>query len=730
MPGGGLPITHSPLNRMRTSVVPNPTDLAELLQQIIDGFASQVEDYLFPAIEQLTGIDLSAFLPILQLLELDFSSPEAFLTSLWAAIIALPGILVQVVTGVINELLSAGSSEQLTALLGGLLTLLVSLPEMLVQLATSLINSGAGLLGIQSPLNALNLFNLVPTDLLSHIPASNIGTALTNLITDPHFSDAANFSGNEVYFHDATQGHAGPGSARTVADGSGAKELLSNLIPVSKDQVLPISGWVKWSGLTAAGGTFPVQLNVTGYVTGSDVTQQSTLTQRSSTPPTTDWTQLSGTYTVPADVTAIRVRLTVTPAATAGTVWWDDLSATKTQNIFQRLIAGQNPGQNLTNDIEGLFSGVVTNALSLLSKAPLSDFNDLVSTIGGDIQEGFEDIGDRINAFLTGSSPLNAGNINTGNIADQFVPGLSTIHDALVTAVGNLSGHGFDIAKVLEVLTGQTHAVVDSSSSLVGMFARLSQAEQKLAALPVSLGGTGVGLGFGGVTGVTDTDDFERVGSNPGSQWLVSYQGGAGTVGTPNGHDLSFQTSGIDDRDYLMIRNNSAILRSATDYQRVIQVVSAKSTRFYDALLGTYNYAGESFIWLRISDATTSLANVTGIRIGFGGDGNLSIVRCLAGAPTILKAFPPGTITPPGPGAILIGEAGDLNGGTAGQRHFRGIIGSSLRIETTEVGTASGFGAAFRRWGTGGRAEGHLLPLPGQEKPASLHYWTGLDQQL
>ena len=166
----------------------------------------------------------------------------------------------------------------------------------------------------------------------------------------------------------------------TTADGA-THELLGNLIPASLGQVMNFSGWTKWTGLLGSGN--PIALAVTGYNDAGTAVHQANLATHSTTPTTTDWLNLLGTYTVPAGVTGVRTRLVVGSTATAGTVWWDDMSATKTQNVFQRLIAGTDPGTNLINDIEHLFSGVVTNALSLLEKASQGDFSDLLSTIGG-----------------------------------------------------------------------------------------------------------------------------------------------------------------------------------------------------------------------------------------------------------------------------------------------------------------------------------------------------------
>jgi len=583
------------------------------------------------------------------------------------------------------------------------------------------------LLNILSPLDSLNLFNIIPTDILAQINISSIGETIINMVTDPTFQDPASFTGQDIFFLDTTvAGHNGPNAAKTTANGT-TRELLSNWIPVSKDQVIPISGWAKWTGL--AGSGTPIQIGVTGYQPGGS-SVQSIIAQRAATPPATDWTQLAGSYTVPSNVEAIRIRLIVAAGATVGDVWFDDLTANKTQSLLQRLIAGTDPGTTLNQDITNLFNGIISNAVELLNKAGLQDFNDLLSTLGGEIGNTIDDIEERLNAFLHGQSPLNADNINTGQIGDIYIPGLGTIHDTIVRAVGSISGSGFDIDKVYETLFGQKDSTVTNAAASIALHGRLSHAESRLAALPVSLGGTGVGISFGGVVGAVDTDEFERVSSTSlGPEWQQYYSSGGGVWATPNGHDAEYMWNGVSDREFICIRNRVDLPRSLTDYQRVTNVLSSKGTRHYDNILGTYNYCGHNDVLLRVSDTTTSLANMTLIRIRWGSDGSLSIVRYLNGAATTLKAYGTGYLPAPGPGAALIGEAGDINGGDLGRRYFRGIIGNSIAIEVTESGVASGMGAAFRRWGHGGRVEGWSgLFDNGQERPGTLHHWQGMDQ--
>lgn len=636
---------------------------------------------------------------------LDFSSPTAFISSLIVAIGEAIGIDLHELGAVFT-----------TLDLSSPLAFILSLGDALIQFGNFLTHL--------SPLNALNLFNIVPTQLLGQLNFSNIGETLTNLITDPLFQISEAFAGLLDWNHDPGAGHVGTGAAMTTANGT-THELLGNLIPASVGQVMNFSGWVKWSGLTGTGN--PIALAVTGYDINGTAISQANIATHSTTPATTDWLNLNGTYTVPAGVTGVRTRLSVGSGATAGTVWWDDMSATKTQTMFQRLIAGTNSGENLTNDVEHLFTGIVTNAVSLLTKASQGDFSDLLSTIGGPFGDDLAAAEQRLEDFLHSLSPLNGSRIASGSIADNFIPGIGNLHDNIVTAVGNLTGSGFDLAKMFEVLTGQTHALVDHGAGISDMFARMSNLESQFAALPISAGGTGSGNADGGAVGALDTDTFERASSsNLGALWLQSYSGGAGTWATPNGHDASWIASGSSTREFLCIRNNSAVPRSQTDYQRVTMELSSKATRDRD-LLGLYDFCGTNDIWLRISDATTSLANVTGYRIRWEGDGALYIHRFTNGTGVQLgPGLGTGGITPPGPGAQLIGEAGVL---ADGARFFiRAKIGESIRLSFNDTGSGIS-GAANRRWGHGGRAQGASL-FVGQTKPGGVHFWNGMDQTL
>jgi hypothetical protein len=323
--GQQLPIDHSPLSRINSNVVKPGLDFD--LGDLIEGAIRFIEDYIFPAIEDLTGIDLSIFLPLLHLLELDFSSPAAFLLSLVQSIKNLPEVLLELLLGLIEALIHPDNSDMLTDLAIAIISLLASLPALIAELAETLISSGAGLLGVESPLNALNLFNNIPQTILGFIPFSAIGEATPNLLANPGFDGATSVQGAAMWFWNGLVGHTTPGSVYTPASGM-LKQLRSNTIPVSIDQELTISVWSSWSGLVYTGT--PIRLQVVRFLDGNEVGVDNLAAPTAPATNQATWLEIGADYTVPGGCDNICLQLVVTATATAGTIRFDDGNVQKT----------------------------------------------------------------------------------------------------------------------------------------------------------------------------------------------------------------------------------------------------------------------------------------------------------------------------------------------------------------------------------------------------------------
>lgn len=572
-----------------------------------------------------------------------------------------------------------------------------------VQAAVSIANLlipgllSGGLLNFESPLNAFNIFNLIDPGNIPIIGTGQIANIQSNLLTDPGFNDSASLAGS-VAVHDIGVGHSNPlGSARVAADGT-AKDLLSNYVRCAKGDRLAYSVWVRKQGLTGTGTL--ARLGITTYsysATTDEYTAVEQIDSASVTSGSSDFVKISGTYEITSDsVDGVKLRLAVTSAATAGNVWWDDASLAKTGFILTSLIADQN-GNGLPDILDNVFGDLSDHATQLLQAASQGDLQGVIAAIGGSFGANLTAIQNRLNQMLTPSSSLPSGNL-VGNIASGIIPGLLDTWDNLVKNIRNIDGSGFGQTDLAAAIQAQTDAIT-------GIGAQVAQLQTIYT------------------SGVSDGDDFERVGSNPGAGWLLSYTSGAGTVGTPNGHDLTWQNSGTGDRDFLMIRNTGQV-RSASDLQRVLIAFGSKPGYIDLGILGGI-FCGFNDVWLRITDDTTSIANVTGIRIRIGGHGGASITRFNSGTATaVLNSLPVGSLVVPGPGATFGGEAGKPGTG----RYFKLILNGNGVLDIPEVGTASAIGSTARRWGLGGRVEGHLLPLPTQEKIGAVRQWVGMDQ--
>ena len=322
---------------------------------------------------------------------------------------------------------------------------------------------------------------------------------------------------------------------------------------------------------------------------------------------------------------------------------------------------------------------------------------------------------------------MNGSNIATGNIADDFVGGIRSILDNIVGGLLNIGGSGFG--------SQRRAGSVPVQRARAGGSRRRAE-RHVLPAVQPGVQGVGDaggvrrhrgGHSVGRRAGCHDTDDFERTSSSSlGALWLQTYSGGGGTWAIPNGHDATFATSGGGrPRSFCVsatIRRSHAAAPTTSGSPRNSP---ARRHGIYDALLGTFNFAAATTSGCGYPMTTTSLANITGHpgQVVRGRRVDHSPVRLRCGNLVWLGGA--GFIVPPGPGAQLIGEAGSLADGAP--LMIRAKIGASIRLQANSSLTP---GSTRRRWGHGGLAEGHLLPLPGQQKPGGAHFWNGMDQTL
>lgn len=188
------------------------------------------------------------------------------------------------------------------------------------------------------PVNASSLFGNIFPGLLSHVGIGSLANTTPNLLTAGTFPSAASITAHGDWTWDPNTSQDGnkTGSAKLVCDGK-SHALRSNPITVAQGQSLSVSAYVQWQGVTSSGSPFHMDIITiqNGLVTGINNAQSATVSGSSSS-----WVQLSTTYTVPANVDTIEIRLAVDGTASSGTVWWDAADVHQTGLIQQGWING------------------------------------------------------------------------------------------------------------------------------------------------------------------------------------------------------------------------------------------------------------------------------------------------------------------------------------------------------------------------------------------------------
>lgn len=184
-----------------------------------------------------------------------------------------------------------------------------------------------------------NAFGLIDPSRIPLLPASHVGSAQPNLLVNYTFENAISIEEGSDWEWDGTTGHAAPGSAKALGTSS-RKVLTSVEILCSEGQSFDVSGWVRWDGVTVTGGN-AFQIAIVTY-NGDSVVSENVIQSITSPPASSgsSWVNLTGTYVVPAGVTAVRLRLIMTSGVQTGAAWFDDMSIKKTGEIQQSLVSG------------------------------------------------------------------------------------------------------------------------------------------------------------------------------------------------------------------------------------------------------------------------------------------------------------------------------------------------------------------------------------------------------
>lgn len=243
---------------------------------------------------------------------------------------------------------------------------------------------------------------------------------------------------------------AGSGSALAVANGQ-SNVLLGVPGAVQPGQVVTPQGFVTWSGLTAAGGTSPIQVQLIPWSgtltpgtpgtpvtpTGCSITSPGASSSTFSGAAVVDgvsWVELTGTYTVPSSgVGFVQLALVVTAAATAGNVNFDDCTddvaggfLADLENDITNIIDSFSPGGTSAEFLAG-----VTGFLGFFGVAPATVASLDVTSFWTFV---IDDIINPLNAIETAAENI------VGTLAQDAVTGLTDLADAAVNAWDSLFG--------------------------------------------------------------------------------------------------------------------------------------------------------------------------------------------------------------------------------------------------------------------------------------------------
>lgn len=561
------------------------------------------------------------------------------------------------------------------------------------------------LLGPDSPLNAGNLFGQVLPNRLGMIPGAQIGWSQPELLTNPKFENVKSLSGQDVWFYDEIVGHDGAGSAYVDADGLD-KELLSNYITVSEEQKLTASVWVCWENLVATGKAIEIGFNCynefgapIGYVFIDRFTNPSG---------TVGWSQLKDSLVdLLPDTWAVRLRLRVTDAATAGRVWFDDGSVRVAAGLLNRI---RGEVDDAVDRIQGTID-TIANAVGLPGAG--HTLNALLDALRAIPQGNISGLSSALNAAGQGirDTIVQAlGGSGTGHTdADVFNALINIPLGAVNGLVGALNQAAQNLNDFVDkVKTGADHSAgtvgwtpEDAFQSLWQLMQRNVDNAARIAELEALITGQDN-------YGNSASDDFNREGVGPGPDWWTREEGTVadGHVET-DGNSLVWTPSGNQDHKVL---GRYLLQKSETNYQKVQGLLSTTPET------GT-NFYPQTYLIARANDAMTDYVFAAldrdGVNLGYCRNGTEHTWQRLTGG-TVIVSYKP-----------VAGDIWELVAGTSNSEHeYRVKRNNSTLISFTDAGQVAAVDDSHHNWGWAlhGRRRGSV-----QGKPGGLAIWTGAD---
>lgn len=400
-----------------------------------------------------------------------------------------------------------------------------------------------------------NAFGLIDPSRIPLIPISHLGsTQQTNILINNTFENAVTIEGDGIWEWDGTEGHGAPGSAKTT--GSTSRKVLTSVeIPCTPTQSFDVSGWVKWSGVSVTGGN-AFQIAIVTYNDSGSVVSEDVIQSITNPAPDGTWTQMTGTYVVPANIVKVRLRLIVTSGVQTGTVWFDDMVFKKTGDIQQGWVSGLTSTlSNIWSSFTGIFekiTGIPNATISTLTNW-MTQLKQILSgvtlpsvdfpTLSQGLKAGLEGAVNTVNGFL-----LNLANAILSGIRRVPLVG-GTIADRIADVISDLTGFSLEAQQTKNaVVAGATKATLESvtdqtSAQVQATVASLKAVadEQKARQVAYDLRGSAI---FDGPLPSGDvTIPYHRVVTSMSLEGFLSGSTGAQTAGTAHTHPMGSATS-------------------------------------------------------------------------------------------------------------------------------------------------------------------------------------------
>lgn len=667
--GGALPLTHNPLVRINSN--PPKTNAFDV-EAFIEQWKTFIETYLFDIIEDLTGIDLTALKPLLDQFFATVNLVEDVLSALtsgdpaqWLGLITnLRGNLTGLFAGVDLFTGALDPAQVWSTIIGAILSPL------------GLLLTGS------SPLNAGNIFGLLPFDVMGgQMSLSNVFDFLPELIVDPLLQFAETILGGDDFGLDTLVTHTFGGktsnSIKVIPDGF-IKELYGNTIRVGEGQDVTGRIFAKWTGLVGSGS--PIKLLVSWLRLDDPSQPPIALGEQllGSIPFSTSggFTQILNTATAPAGANLAQMKLQVDDTALSGGQI-NFASPSLTKPLVDSLWADQLGLSGVWDVLEHIFSGTSGGGGGSLGSV-LSSGLLLLDALGG--QSG-ADIPAILQRFL---------HLDTDGIFDAVgignVNGLSPItNDGVVPGLGLLRG----------VLGGGLNAGAQNDTwaldDLFGLLQRNTQQTIENTAVLNELVTQQIEQDTSGTRAIekfeyVDTDSMAE------SLWDVEWLAGSASnarIAVADGHNAGMEyTSGSNIIE--LARYQGPGHTTETNYQRVAVVVAVPMS----------GSGSETHLYMRESPDRSKW-----VRWNFGVNGQVKLEYKNGGAITQIGSTMTGVGVPP-VGTIMAAVAGT----DGGENAFEAFIGTRRVHTVTDVSNVHAKGAGQRESGWGQKRGTSGLP--------------------